>query len=132
MYFVDTNIWLEYLLDQEKAIECEKFLKVTPDKLIYISDFALASIGIITTKKSNTLIYEEFLKDTFKNGEVNLISLTLSDQFKLLENIRSYKLDFDDAYQLTCVNKYNLTLVSFDSDFDKSPVKRKVPSELIT
>ncbi|MEZ4824576.1 MAG: VapC toxin family PIN domain ribonuclease [Ignavibacteria bacterium] len=99
-------------MDQEKAIECEKFLKVTPDKLIYISDFALASIGIITTKKSNTLIYEEFLKDTFKNGEVNLISLTLSDQFKLLENIRSYKLDFDDAYQLTCVNKYNLTLVT--------------------
>ncbi|MEZ4821076.1 MAG: hypothetical protein R2942_01205 [Ignavibacteria bacterium] len=52
MYFVDTNIWLEYLLDQEKAIECEKFLKVTPDKLIYISDFALASIGIITTKRA--------------------------------------------------------------------------------
>ncbi len=32
---------------------------------------------------------------------------------------------------VSCVNKYNLTLVSFDSDFDKSPVKRKVPAELI-
>ncbi|HMQ70572.1 MAG TPA: hypothetical protein PKA90_16455 [Ignavibacteria bacterium] len=65
------------------------------------------------------------------NGEVNLISLIISDQFKLLENIRSYNLDFDDAYQLTVANKFNFTLVSFDSDFDRSSIKRKVPSDLL-
>lgn len=118
-------------MNQEKALECEMFLKNTEDKLIYISDFALGSIGIISTSRNNVNIYEKFLNDTFVNGEANLISLTISEQIKLLQNMRIYNLDFDDAYQLTCAIKYDLTLVSFDTDFDKSPVKRKVPKDFL-
>ena len=30
----------------------------------------------------------------------------------------AFRLDFDDAYQYTAAQKYNLTLLSFDTDFD--------------
>ena len=117
MFLLDSNILLEYLLNQEKAIECEMFLQETEDRL--------------TTKNKITEVFEKFLMATFVNGSVSLVSLTISDQFKLLENMNSFNLDFDDAYQLTCANKYNLTLVSFDTDFDRSPVKRKEPKDLL-
>ncbi len=65
-------------------------------------------------------------------GNLKLLSLNPVDLHSVVQNIKSYNLDFDDAYQLTCANKYNLTLVSFDTDFDRSSIERKVPSELIS
>ncbi len=40
-------------------------------------------------------------------------------------------LDFDDAYQYTIAAKYSLTILSFDSDFDRTDLGRKVPAEII-
>lgn len=47
MYLVDTNIWLERLLDQEKSEEVGRFLAKTPTNRLIISDFSLHSIGVI-------------------------------------------------------------------------------------
>lgn len=47
MYLVDTNVWLERFLDQLLADEVKAFLDQTPSHQIYITDFALHSIGII-------------------------------------------------------------------------------------
>jgi len=41
-----------------------------------------------------------------------------------------FKLDFDDAYQYIAAEKYDLTIVSFDSDFDRTTRGRKTPSEI--
>lgn len=132
MYLVDSNICLEYLLNQEKRNECKEFLKVTDDALIFISEFTLYSIGIITTKINKSKVYEEFIIDTFETGGVKLRSLEINDHKKLVYNMKSFKLDFDDGYQLTCANKHNLTLVSFDTDFDRTSIKRFEPKDLIT
>lgn len=40
-------------------------------------------------------------------------------------------LDYDDAYQYTIAKKYNLTLVSFDSDFDLTERGRQTPSQVL-
>ncbi len=45
-YLLDTNIWLELLLNQENADTVSLFLDKTPSDLIAISDFSLHSIGI--------------------------------------------------------------------------------------
>jgi predicted nucleic acid-binding protein len=42
-----------------------------------------------------------------------------------------FNLDFDDAYQYTAAEKYDLTLVSFDSDFDHTERGRKTPAEVL-
>jgi hypothetical protein len=40
-----------------------------------------------------------------------------------------YHLDFDDAYQFTAAEEYSLILVSFDTDFDRTSLKRMNPKQ---
>jgi hypothetical protein len=47
MYLVDTNIWLERLLEQERSEEVRQFLeRISTDHLL-ITDFSFHSIGVI-------------------------------------------------------------------------------------
>ena len=41
-------------------------------------------------------------------------------------------LDFDDAYQYLAATTHGYTRVSFDSDFDKTAIGRKTPSQALT
>ena len=38
---------------------------------------------------------------------------------------------FDDAYQYVAAEKHNLTLVSFDADFDRTERGRKTPADVL-
>jgi predicted nucleic acid-binding protein len=129
-YLVDTNIWLEILLDQEKCEEASKFLKIVDTNLIAISDFSLHSILLILTKFKKFNEANLFLEDLI-NSNVMILSIVPNDIKELINTIKQYNLDFDDAYQYFLVKKYNLTLVSFDKDFDKTDIYRKTPEELI-
>ena len=42
-----------------------------------------------------------------------------------------FNFDFDDAYQYVTAEKYGLTLVSFDTDFDHTEQGRKTPGEIL-
>ena len=46
MYLVDTNIWLERLLEQERSEEVAKFLNFIPTEKLFITDFSFHSINI--------------------------------------------------------------------------------------
>ena len=96
---------------------------------LHLTDFSLYSIGIHLIKKGKREDYWKFVKDLFIKGSVIILSLDLHDLKDVISNSKAYNLDFDDAYQLTCANKYNLTLISFDTDFDRSPIKRKEPKD---
>jgi hypothetical protein len=50
MYLIDTNVWLERLLDQSKSEEVRKFLDDTPSEHLFITDFSFHSIGVILEK----------------------------------------------------------------------------------
>jgi len=45
--------------------------------------------------------------------------------------IEHFNLDFDDAYQYAIAEKYDLTIVSFDRDFDRTERGRKTPGEVV-
>jgi predicted nucleic acid-binding protein len=49
MYFIDTNVFLEILLAQDKKDICKDFLNSNVENLS-ISDFSLHSIGVILSK----------------------------------------------------------------------------------
>jgi uncharacterized protein len=40
----------------------------------------------------------------------------------------AFGLDFDDAYQYVVAEKFDLVLVSFDMDFDRTDKKRMIPA----
>jgi predicted nucleic acid-binding protein len=48
----------------------------------------------------------------------------------LADHAASFSLDFDDAYQYALADKYDLTIVSFDRDFDRTTRGRSEPSAI--
>jgi hypothetical protein len=44
MFLVDTNVWLERLLDQDRTAEVGDFLDRFPSGRLFMTDFALHSI----------------------------------------------------------------------------------------
>jgi predicted nucleic acid-binding protein len=130
MYLVDTNVWLERLLNQAKSDEVGKFLSVVSSRELYVTDFAFHSICVILTRLARTKVLLDFVQDVFVDGEVNLLSIKPSDAHLLVEAIDTHKFDFDDAYQYVAVKQNELTLISFDTDFDRIANIRKTPSDI--
>jgi len=130
MYLVDTNIWLELLLEQERSKECKIFFEKIDSKLLFISEFSLYSIGVILFKLKKESVFDDFLEYLFKS-EISIARLSLKDVKQLVLIKQKFNLDFDDAYQYVVAEKFGLTIVSFDSDFDKTYFGRKIPNDLI-
>ncbi len=70
MFLVDTNVWLELLLEQENAGEVRQFLQTTEGRLLSITEFSLYSIGLILTRLKKDDVFEEFLSDTIEDSGV--------------------------------------------------------------
>ena len=129
-YLVDTNIFVELILDQEKADEAQSFLDRIPNKNLFISDFSLYSIGIILFRLKRLDLFSDFLNEIILDG-IRVLSLEANDLIQVEATTIQYKLDFDDTYQYLLAEKNNLKLVSFDKDFDKTPNKRTTPQEVL-
>jgi len=119
MYLVDTNIFLEALLEQEKTNIVRSFLKSTEVKELYITNFSLYSIGIVLFKLKKFNIFISFLNDVVVDG-INIVSIGTVSLKELVKISQKLSLDFDDAYQYYLAKTENLQLISFDTDFDKS------------
>ena len=58
-------------------------------------------------------------EDIIASG-IRVISLT-TDDFPLITGASErFHLDFDDAYQYAAAERYGLSMVSFDKDFDQT------------
>ncbi|KPL05715.1 twitching motility protein PilT [candidate division BRC1 bacterium SM23_51] len=131
MYLVDTNVWLERLLDQKSSETVGRFLDAIPSDRLCMTDFAFHSIAVILTRLKRTQALLRLAQDSFVDGAVALISLRREDTRRLVQAIEQFNLDFDDAYQYVAAEKHNLTIVSFDSDFDRTERGRKTPAEIL-
>ncbi len=131
MYLIDTNIWLELLLQQEKAGEVLSFFQTVDASSLAITDFTLYSIGIILTRLKKYDALDDFVADTLEDNSVIRICLDPSGLRRIPSIQKQFSLDFDDAYQYVAATENGLILVSFDTDFDKTPLGRKNPVEII-
>ncbi|MFH0926776.1 MAG: PIN domain-containing protein [bacterium] len=131
MYLLDTNVWLERLLEQERSEEVANFLNRFFSEQLFITDFAFHSIGLILDRLNKTEIFLKFIKDIFIEGSVSLIHLEVEDMDNLTSLKVKYDLDFDDAYQYVAAERYSLIFISFDRDFDKTDKGRKTPNEIL-
>lgn len=129
MYLVDTNVWLERLLNQARSEEVGRFLARMPSEHLFITDFTFHSIGVILGRLGRLKVLLRFVEDVFVDGAVGLIHLAPEDMEHLVCVMEQGGLDFDDAYQYVAAEKYDLILVSFDSDFDRVERGRKAPGE---
>jgi predicted nucleic acid-binding protein len=131
MYLVDTNVWLERLLDQAESEEVGRFLDYLPPDRLAITDFAFHSIGVVLSRLKQKGVLLRFVQDVFVDGGVDLVRLGPEDTQRLLGAMEQFNLDFDDAYQYIAAEKHGLILVSLDSDFDRTERGRKTPVEAL-
>jgi len=113
-YLVDTNIFLEILLGQNKSEKCKDYLNDRIGK-IYISDFSLHSIGVILFKLEKQDQFDLFLDDLFPR--IVHIGLPEIDYKNVRKFSNIYKLDFDDAYQTSVAKSYELIIATMDKDY---------------
>lgn len=132
MFLIDTNVWLELLLDQEKADQVRVFLQRIGASLLAISEFSLYSIGIILIRLNRNDLFLDFLNDTIEESGIKIIRLGLGDIKDAVAATTKFNLDFDDAYQYVAGSNYDYILVSFDADFDVTDRGRKTPMEALT
>jgi len=132
MYLVDTNVWLELLLEQQKEADIRQFFQNVEARLLSITDFSLYSIGVILTKLKKDDVFKDFLSDTIEDSGVIRICLDTIDLKQIITVRQKYQLDFDDSYQYVSAEKYNYIIVSFDSDFDRTEHGRKTPKEALS
>jgi len=114
MFLVDTNIFLETLLDQDKKDLCKQFLEKNLENLV-LSDFSLHSIGVILFRYQRNELFTKFVEDVLPN--VTLLSLPPEQYESIAATNEKLKLDFDDAYQYILAKYYGLEIVTMDSDF---------------
>ena|SRR5436853_1122727 len=131
MYLLDTNILLELLLNQKKAGDVERLLLNIPARNLYLTEFSLYSIGIILIRQKKHSSFVSMVEDLIEKASINVLRLLPGDLQDVANHAQSFNLDFDDAYQYAVAEKYGLTIVSFDSDFDRTSRGRKEPADIV-
>ena len=115
-FLVDTNVFLEILLDQPRRAKCEEFLQQNTGALA-IADFSLHSIGVITLRRHQARLFADFLNDSLPNLE--LLHLDRIGYPAVARAAQVFNLDFDDAYQFTVAKAHGLAIATQDRHFDR-------------
>ena len=116
MFLVDTNIFLEILLSQDKKEDCKRFLDNNVGNF-NITDFSLHSIGVVLFRYGKEDIFQKFVEDVIPN--IKFLSLPMELYGEVVNIRKSLNLDFDDAYQHNVAKYYGLKVVTMDKDFER-------------
>ena len=92
MYLVDTNIFLEILLEQERATEAQSFFDSIDLTTISVTNFSIHSIGVRLFRLKRFELFLPFLEDIVGNGIV-IRSFNLEDLKTLDQLIQKFNLD---------------------------------------
>jgi predicted nucleic acid-binding protein len=113
---VDTNVFLEILLNQTGRKKCEAFLQGEKGAA-WISDFTLHSIGVLLFRQKRPELFRQFAADTLP--QFTILSLSETGYSRLAEVNTRHGLDFGDAYQFSVARETNLAIATQDKDFQR-------------
>jgi len=129
---LDTNVFLEVILEQNQAEIAKTLLSQCGEYDFFISDYSLHSIGLILFRRNQHGAFGEFIQDMIINAGVQPIALSAEELGNVISAARRFNLDFDDAYQYAVAQRYRLTIISFDADFDRTERGRRTPQEVLS
>ena len=128
---LDTNIFLEILLEQQRAAEARALVQIGGGHSLFVSDFSVHSIGLKLFQRRKHDDFQQFLDEVLLSGVVRMLPLGHVDLGAMVECARRETLDFDDAYQYVVAEMHDLTIVSFDPHFDTTTRGRRTPAEIL-
>jgi len=128
---VDTNLFIEVLLNQASAGAARTFLENRKGHELYVSDFALHSIGLLLFRHNQDQGFRQFLQDMIDRVGIGMVSLSAPEMDALIDVAAKFNLDLDDAYQYSAARRHGLKIVSFDADFDRTTEGRLLPTDVL-
>jgi predicted nucleic acid-binding protein len=119
MHLIDTNIFLELLLNQEKKeIAKNIFIRLEKGEMeAVISGFTLHSIEFILCIKKKYDALKEFLQALHDFPNISVYQTTLEEDLEIIDIMEQIHLDFDDANQYYIAKKFEAEIITFDNDF---------------
>ena len=75
MYLLDTNIFLEILLQREKSKAAKHLFIANPSTDLFVTDFSLHSIGVFLFQRNRHETYVSFVKDVIIKNGITVIGL---------------------------------------------------------
>jgi len=128
-YLLDANLWLESLLARPGKNDVVQLLRAVPGRLLATTDFAIHSVGIYVSKRKPE-VFLRFLDEMTAN-QVGVLHMPPPVLRQVVATMHSYSLTFDDAFQYVAAEREELTIISFDADFDRTPRGRKTPGQVL-
>jgi len=124
---------LEMTLAQERADESIAFFNWITDEDIpvVITAFSLYASEIIATARRAYENLEKFLKKMKEINGLTIYHTAIDEEIEIAKLAHTTNLDFDDALQYFVAKKLDATLVSFDSHFDNTDLKRVEPRDVL-
>ena len=132
-YVVDTNIFVEFLLEQERADESLQLMeRIERGELeAYVTSFALHSIAVILDRRNDMVLLEKFFDRVIQAKGLRVYQTEPIEEKSIAAITRTVKLDFDYTLHFYVANTLGATLISFDRGFDTTDLKRVEPSALL-
>ncbi len=131
MILLDTNIFLEMFLKQDRAAQCERLLnRISEGELeAVVTRFSVHAVEAILGKAETVSI---FLRNLERSSGLVVYDTGNTDEIATTIVQRKTKLDFDDALQYFVAKKLAVDyIVSFDRHFDGLDIERTEPSVLL-
>jgi predicted nucleic acid-binding protein len=95
-----------------------------------MTDFSLHTLGVIYLREQKADDLLTFVNEDILASGIRVLSLNPGEFSKIADASTRFQLDFDDAYQYAVAALHNLTIVSYDRDFDRTEKGRKEPQDL--
>ena len=78
MYLLDTNIFLEILLQREKSEAAKHLFIANASKDLFMTDFSLHSLGVFLFQRNRQEAYVRFVKDVIIQAGIAAIGIRLT------------------------------------------------------
>lgn len=137
VYFIDTNIFLRVLYKEYPLIhqDCRIFLQAVKENKINACTATVVLAEVAYTLKSYYKFDKEKILEGLK-GIVNLANLDIIDTYNhllALQLFEKYSVKYIDALiaSMDAIQNKQMTIISYDLDFDKLPVLRKEPNQIV-
>lgn len=96
---IDTNLFLEIILEQENAEQAKSLLQRTREHEFFVTDYALHSIGLLLFRRRQHDAFKSFPRDLTVRAGITVISVSTDQMGAVIDASEKFRLDFDDAYQ---------------------------------
>jgi predicted nucleic acid-binding protein len=131
LILLDTNIFLELLLDQKRAAECESLLDLISKGRMEatVTHFAVHAVEAALGNRDDLIA---FLRNLEHSVGLSVYNTSLSDEMAIALIAQKIGLDFDDALQYYVAKELGVdAIVSFDEHFDRLDIRRLEPRNLL-